>query len=302
MTKKSVAVLMGGWSSEREVSLSSGEGIVATLKNLGYTVHPIDVTNDYESLLKTLTAAKPDVVFNALHGTGGEDGVIQGFLDVLQLPYTHSNVASSAIAMHKIHSRKIFEYEGIKTPPWKVVDRHTLRTNPPFEVPFVVKPVSEGSSRGVYIVTKEIPEEVFADDWAFGDNVLVEKFLPGQDIQVAVMGERALGAIEIRPRTEFYDYKAKYTDGFAEHLMPAPLPKEEYDRVLAIALKAHKLLECRGVSRSDFMYSDGEFYLLELNTQPGMTPLSLLPEIAAHEGITFGEILEYLIDNAAYRA
>lgn len=300
MSQKSVAVLMGGWSSEREVSLSSGAGVVKALKELGYHVRSIDVTEDMQSLLSALSP-KPDVVFNALHGTGGEDGVIQGVLDVLKVPYTHSGVGSSALAMNKVLSKKIFEFEGIPTLPWKVVHRMTLKDDCPFPLPVVVKPIREGSSRGVFIVKDSFPQELFSDTWAFGEDVLVEPYKPGREISVGVLGDRALGAIEIRPKTEFYDYTTKYTDGYADHLMPAPLSEDERKTALDYALRAHKALECRAASRADFIYHDGTFYLLEVNTQPGLTPLSLLPEIAAHEGISFPKLLEHMIENAAYR-
>ncbi len=299
-TIKNVAVLMGGWSSEREVSLSSAQTVIKALKELGYTVQAIDVKEDIPALLKELDT-KPDVVFNALHGTGGEDGVIQGFLDMLKIPYTHSGVMASSIAMNKILSRRIFEHEGIQTPPWKIVTRESLKTTRPMEGAFVIKPVSDGSSRGIYIVKDEIPQEFFDTPWPYGEEILIEKFLEGRDILVGVMGDRALGAIEIRPTDSFYDYQAKYTPGFAEHLMPAPLSKEDYAKVLDMALRAHKVLGCRGVSRSDFILCDGEFYLLELNSQPGMTPLSSLPEIAEYAGVPFKEMVEYLLQTAAYR-
>mgnify|MGYP000393819968 CR=1 FL=1 len=300
MTQQSVVVLMGGWSAERDVSLSSGRGIEKSLKDMGYAVRGVDVTEDTDALLQSLTP-KPDVVFNALHGTGGEDGVIQGFLDVLKIPYTHSGVASSALAMDKVLSRRIFENIGLATPAWKVVSRKTLKEDPPFEKPFVLKPLKNGSSHGVHIVTDELPPNILSDDWPFGDDVLVEAYLPGREIQVAIMGDKALGAIEIRPKTGFYDYKAKYTEGFAEHFMPAPIEEEDYTSVLSMALRTHRALGCKDISRVDFILHGGVFHILELNTHPGMTPLSLVPEIAAHAGISFPHILRYLIDNAAYR-
>lgn len=300
MKKKSVAVLMGGWSSERDVSLSSGKGVVDTLTSLGHHVTSIDVTENVQELITKLQP-KPDVAFNALHGTGGEDGVIQGVLDMLKVPYTHSGITASALAMDKVLSKKIFSFEGIPTPPWKVVNRHTLKETSPFPLPVVVKPTSEGSSRGVFIVKDSFPDELFSPDWAFGEDVLVEPYIPGREISVGIVGDRAVGTIELRPKTEFYDYTAKYTDGVTEHLVPAPLSVEDTKKACDFALRAHKALGCRAASRSDFMYHEGQFYLLEVNTQPGLTPLSLLPEIAAHDGMPFGELLEYLIDHAAYR-
>ncbi len=299
-SQQNVALLMGGWSAEREVSLSSGGEIAKALEKMGHAVRVIDVTDDSEALLQHLTP-RPDVIFNALHGTGGEDGVIQGFLDVLKIPYTHSGVAASAIAMDKVLSRKIFEHHGIPTPPWALVKRMSLKDHLPFEKPFVIKPLKNGSSRGVYIVKDTLPEEIFSDAWAFGDDLLIEKYLPGREIQVGVLGEKALGAIEICPKTEFYDYQAKYTEGFAEHIMPAGLSKDDYDHVLELGLRAHNALGCRGVSRVDFIFYEGTFYLLEVNTHPGMTPLSLVPEIAAYKGLSFEDVLQHLLNHATYR-
>lgn len=299
MTKKRVAVLMGGWSTEREVSLDSGRLISIALEELGHDVTKIDVTRNLSQLMAALTP-KPDVVFNALHGVGGEDGAVQGLLEVLGIPYTHSGVDASAIAMNKVLSRRIFEQEGIKVPAWKVVFKKDMETAHPMPMPYVIKPINEGSSRGVYIIRSDEDFVKFQNEWAFGETLLVEKFIDGREIQVGVMGDRAIGAIEIRPREEFYDYTAKYTPGRAEHFMPAPIPTEAYQRVLDLGLKAHQVLGCRSVSRSDFMYDEKEdvFYLLELNTQPGMSPLSLLPEIVAHEGITFNQLISWMLDQA----
>jgi D-alanine-D-alanine ligase len=289
MTKKRVAVLMGGWSAEREVSLESGRLVGIALEELGHEVIPINVTRDLTHLITALTP-KPDIVFNALHGVGGEDGSIQGVLEVIGVPYTHSGVDASAIAMNKVLSRRIFEQEGISVPPWKVVFRQDLDAAHPMPMPYVIKPINEGSSKGVYIIRSQQDFEKFQKEWSFGEVILIEKFIDGREIQVGVMGDRAIGAIEIRPREAFYDYTAKYTPGRAEHLMPAPLPPKVYDHVL----------ECRSVSRSDFMYDEAEdrFYLLELNTQPGMSPLSLLPEIAAHGKITFHQLISWMLNQA----
>lgn len=299
MTKRRVAVLMGGWSAERDVSLDSGRLVGVALQELGHQVIPIDVTRDLNQLTAALTP-KPDVVFNALHGVGGEDGAVQGFLEVMGVPYTHSGVDASAIAMNKVLSRRVFEQKGISVPPWKVVSRQDLNIAHPMPMPYVIKPTNEGSSKGVYIIRSEEDFETFQREWAFGDVILIEKYIAGREIQVGVMGDRAIGAIEIRPREAFYDYTAKYTPGRAEHLMPAPVSPVAYKKVMELALKAHKVLGCRSVSRSDFMYDEEEdqFYLLELNTQPGMSPLSLLPEIAAHEGITFNQLISWMVDQA----
>jgi len=299
MTKKRVAVLMGGWSAERDVSLDSGRLVGVALQELGHEVVPIDVTRDLTHLMTALTP-KPDVVFNALHGVGGEDGSVQGLLEVLGIPYTHSGVDASAIAMNKVLSRRVFEQEGISVPPWKVVFKQDLDVAHPMPMPYVIKPINEGSSKGVYIIRTEEDFKKFQKEWAFGETILIEKFIDGREIQVGVMGKEAIGAIEIRPREAFYDYTAKYTPGRAEHLMPAPLSSSAYKRVMELGLRAHKVLGCRSVSRSDFMYDEtqDEFYLLELNTQPGMSPLSLLPEIVAHEGITFNQLISWMLDQA----
>ncbi len=299
MKVKRIAVLMGGWSEEREVSLSSAQGIIKTLEALGYEVVPIDVTRDLQALIQALTP-KPDLVFNILHGTGGEDGVIQSVLEILQIPYTFSGVASSAIAMNKVLARKIFEREGLLSPEWKVITPEELAANHPFPFPYVLKPIAEGSSKGVYIVHQERDLPEISSTWHQGQKILAEKYIPGREIQVAVMGDKALGAIEICPKEGFYDYEAKYTDGKAEHLMPAPLSPKDYDRVLRYALMAHQALDCRGVTRSDFRFDEtqGEFYLLEINTQPGMTPLSLVPEIAAYCGISFPELIQWIVNQA----
>ncbi len=299
MTKKRVAVLMGGWSVEREVSLDSGRLVGKALQDLGHEVILIDVTRNLASLIAALTP-KPDVAFNALHGVGGEDGIVQGLLEVLGIPYTHSGVDASAIAMNKVLSRRVFEQEGIVAPPWKIITRNQIDDGHPMPFPYVIKPINEGSSKGVYMIHSEDDFKKFQKEWAFGDKLLVEKYILGREIQVGVMGDRAVGAIEIRPREEFYDYTAKYTPGRAEHLMPAPLPPIVYKKVLELGLKAHQALGCRSVSRSDFMYDEtqDQFYLLELNTQPGMSPLSLLPEIVAHEGISFNQLISWMLNQA----
>lgn len=299
MTKKRVAVLMGGWSAEREVSVSSGKSVVAALRELGHEVIPVDVTRNMDQLAKDLTP-RPDVIFNALHGVGGEDGVIQGLLEVMAIPYTHSGVTTSSLAMNKVLSRKIFEHEGILTPPWKVVRVRDLKEEHPLPLPYVIKPLNEGSSRGVFIIRSNADLEKFHQEWTFGEKALVEQYIAGREIQVGVMGDQAMGAIEICPVDGFYDYEAKYTEGRAKHLMPAPLAPEVYQTVLDLGLKAHRALGCRGATRTDFMYDEeqNQFYLLEVNTQPGMTPLSLLPEIVAHQGITFNQLISWMLDQA----
>lgn len=296
---KHVAVLMGGISAEREVSLNSGAACAQALEDLGYQVSRVDVGADIAEVLKKL---KPDCAFNALHGRYGEDGCIQGMLELLKIPYTHSGVLASALGMDKPMAKKVFEAEGLRCAEGKVVSKAEVIAGDVLPRPYVIKPMNEGSSVGVYIMLEN--ENTFFDErnWPFGEEVLVERYIPGREIQVAVLDDKALGAIEIRPRGRFYDYEAKYTDGKAEHLMPAPIPQEDYDVVMELAVRAHKALGCSGLTRSDFRYDDtsgkGEFYLLEVNTQPGMTKLSLSPEIAAHAGISFNELVKHLIESA----
>jgi D-alanine-D-alanine ligase len=300
-----VAVLMGGWSSEREVSLVSGRECANALDKLGFKVARIDVTRDLEALVKALTP-RPDVAFNALHGTGGEDGTVQGVLEFLRIPYTHSGVLASAVAMHKPTAKCVFAAAGLPLAEGKVVRREALAGGDILPRPFVVKPASEGSSVGVRIVRAD--DNSWAEEarsWAFSDEALVERFVPGREITVAVMGERALGALEIRPNNAtMYDYDAKYAPGGSTHLMPAPIHPKAYAEALDIALRAHRALGCRGVSRADLRYDDtggepGRMILLEVNTQPGMTPTSLVPDIAKHAGIDFAELVRWMVENAA---
>ena len=295
-----VAVLKGGWSAEREVSLVSGAAVERALEQSGYRVTGVDVTR---ALPQALAEIGPDVVFNALHGTTGEDGCVQGLLEVLGLPYTHSGVLASALAMDKPAAKRLFADAGLTCPEGRVMRRADIAAGAAGAPPYVIKPLDQGSSVGVHLVfggDNAIPPN---GEWPYGEQVLVERYIPGREIQVAVMGERALGAIEIRPKGRFYDYEAKYTDGRADHHMPAPIYPDAYEEALEIALAAHRALGCRGVSRADLRYDDtagepGRFYLLEINTQPGMTPLSLVPEIAAHAGISFEELVTWLVENA----
>ena len=303
MTRR-VAVLMGGWSSEREVSLVSGRGCADALASVGYDVQRIDVTRDLDALVAALVP-RPDVVFNALHGTGGEDGTIQGVLECLRLPYTHSGVLASAVAMHKPTANAVFAAAGLPVPGGKVLSREALAGGDPLPRPFVVKPPSEGSSVGVRIV--RVNDNSWAEEarrWAYPD-ALAEPFIPGRELTVAVMGERALGVLEIRPNnTTMYDYTAKYAPGGSTHIMPAPIHPRAYDEALDISLRAHRALGCRGVSRADLRYDDtrgepGRLVLLEVNTQPGMTPTSLVPDIAKHAGIDFAALVRWMVENAA---
>ncbi|MFQ5938522.1 MAG: D-alanine--D-alanine ligase [Alphaproteobacteria bacterium] len=298
-----VAVLMGGWSAEREISLVSGDTVGAALRDAGYRVTMIDVGRDADRLLASLRP-RPDVIFNTLHGRFGEDGCIQGVLELLGIPYTHSGILASALAMEKPTAKELFIAAGIPCAEGVVVNRDAVLANDVMERPYVIKPIHEGSSVGVHMVfggdnRKPLDE----GDWPYGDKVLVERYVPGREITVAVMGERALGALEIRPKDGFFDYSAKYTKGKAERLMPAPLVAEAYEEVLELAVLAHRTLGCRGVTRADLRYDDsagepGRFYMLELNTQPGMTPLSMVPEIAAHAGVSFQELVTWMVENA----
>ena len=302
---RSVAVLMGGWSAEREVSLVSGRECAAALEKLGYAVKRIDVTRDLGRLVAELSPP-PDVVFNALHGRGGEDGTIQGVLEMLRLPYTHSGVFASAVAMHKPLAKCVFAVAGLPLAESKVVSPAVLAKGDVIARPFVVKPINEGSSVGVRIVREGDTgwcEEVAG--WTHGDEVMVERYVPCREITVAVMGDRALGALEIRPvAAAMYDYESKYAPGGSEHIMPAPIHPEAYAAALDIGLRAHRALGCRGVSRADLRYDDtkgepGRLVLLEINTQPGMTPTSLVPDIARHQGIDFAELVRWMVENAA---
>jgi D-alanine-D-alanine ligase len=302
---KSVAVLMGGWSPEREVSLSSGYECAKALADRGYAVRVIDVRRDLPKLLRALEPC-PDVIFNALHGIGGEDGTIQGVFEMLQIPYTHSGVLASSVAMHKPTAKSIFRAVGLPVVDGLVARPEELALHDPMPAPFVVKPTNQGSSVGVRIVRvndNSWREEV--TDWCFGSELMVERFVPGRELTVAVMGDRALGVCEIVPRGSFYDYTAKYAVGGSDHLTPAPVPAEVYERALDVGLRAHRALGCRGVTRADLRYDDTAdepegLYLLEVNTQPGMTPTSLVPDIARHVGIEFDELVAWMVENAAY--
>jgi D-alanine-D-alanine ligase len=302
---KHVAVLMGGWSAEREVSLNTGKGCVEALQERGYRVTPIDVQPD---IARVLQAVRPDVVFNALHGRYGEDGTIQGLLELLQIPYTHSGVLASALAMDKQRAKAVMAAAGVSVPEGIIVKRQEAAARHVIQPPYVVKPNSEGSSVGVIIVREERshpPQEIGREDWAFGDDVLVEKFVAGRELTCAVMGDRALGVIDIRPATGlFYDYDAKYVAGGSIHVLPAELSPNIYQRVQELALTAHQALGCRGVSRADLRYDDtpggsGALVVLEVNTQPGMTATSLVPEMAAHAGLSFGELVQWMVEDAS---
>jgi D-alanine-D-alanine ligase len=306
MTKR-VALVMGGWSAEREVSLSSGVECAKALRDRGYLVDIIDTRGDLAALLHALDP-RPDLIFNALHGVGGEDGTIQGVFEMLAIPYTHSGVRASALAMHKPTAKELFRRAGLPVVDGPVVHREALIAEDPMPVPFVIKPVDQGSTFGVRIVT--VGDNSWREElrtWNFGDEVLVEKYIPGRELTVAVMAERALGVCQIIPRSgTLYDYTAKYAPGGSDHLVPAPIPPADYEAALDIALRAHRALGCRGVSRADLRYDDGapqgrRLYLLEVNTQPGMTPTSLVPDIARHAGIGFDDLVVWIAEDAACR-
>ncbi|MFY9759885.1 MAG: D-alanine--D-alanine ligase [Xanthobacteraceae bacterium] len=300
--RKHVAVLMGGWSAERDVSLRSGKACADALGRRGYRVTPIDVGRD---IAATLTAANPDVALNVLHGRPGEDGTLQGLLEILGIPYTHSGVLASAVAMQKDTAKVLFRAAGVPVAEDRVVSRLEAAKAHVMAPPYVIKPVAEGSSVGVFIVTEEHPnppQELFRDDWPFGDRVMVERYIPGKELTCAVLGDRALDVIEIVPATRFYDYEAKYAAGGSRHLLPAPILPNVYQEVRRLSLAAHSALGCRGVSRADFRYDDrgtGKLICLEVNTQPGMTETSLVPELAAYAGITFDELVQWMVEDAS---
>jgi D-alanine-D-alanine ligase len=305
MAKKHVAVLMGGFSSERPVSLSTGKACADALEAYGYRVTRVDVDRDVARVLDEL---RPDVAFNALHGPFGEDGTIQGILEYLQIPYTHSGVLASALAMDKHLAKIVAKSAGIPVAEAKVMDRFAIGSKHPMKPPYVVKPVNEGSSFGVVIVKEDQahpPQVIGSNEWRYGDRVMVERFVHGRELTCAVMGDVALGVTEIIPvGHSFYDYDAKYAAGGSKHECPAKVSPFIYQKVQTLALKAHQAIGCRGVSRSDFRYDDrhsenGELIWLEVNTQPGMTPTSLVPELAAHAGHEFGEFLSWLVEDAS---
>ena len=301
MTKQ-VAVLMGGWSAEREVSLVSGAAVANALKKAGYFVTSIDVQRDMGGLLTRLYP-RPDVVFNALHGRYGEDGCVQGFLNILGIPYTHSGLMASAVAMDKAMAKNVMSAAGLPVADHLIATRDEVLGGDVMARPYVVKPNNEGSSVGIHIVTEGSgPILAEGEAWALGAEVMVEKFIPGRELTVAVMGDRPLTITEICTERDFYDYDAKYAAGGSSHVLPADLPKDIEKAVLDMALKAHNALGCRGLSRVDFRFDEPKgkdgLFILEINTQPGMTPTSLAPEQADHVGIPFAELVSWMVENA----
>lgn len=297
--KRSVVVLMGGWSAEREVSLVSGEAVVRSLKHAGYEVTPVDLNRDLRDLLEHLSPA-PQAVFNALHGRFGEDGRVQGMLDILGIPYTHSGALASALAMDKPVAKTLFEAAGIPVAEHVIVDRATMADGPIMDPPFVVKPLDEGSSVGVHIVREGDNRNLASDElWQWGESVMVERFIRGRELTVAVMGDRPLAVTEITTERGFYDYDAKYAPGGSRHVIPADLEPDLYERVLSVSLLAHQTLGCRGVSRADLRFDGETPIMLEVNTQPGLTPTSLVPEQAAYLGISFHDLVVWMVEHAS---
>jgi D-alanine-D-alanine ligase len=305
MSKKHVAVLYGGFSSERPVSLSSGKACADALEEAGYKVTRVDVGRDIGAVLAEL---KPDVAFNALHGPYGEDGTIQGVLEFLGIPYTHSGVLASALAMDKHLAKTVARTAGIPVAESLIMNRFAIGNEHPMKPPYVVKPVNEGSSFGVVIVKEgqsSPPQVISSAEWNYGDRVMVERYVYGRELTCPVMGDVALGVCEIVPTGHaFYDYDSKYVPGGSKHVVPAKISLNIYQKIQTLALTAHQAIGCRGVSRSDFRYDDrhsedGEVVWLEVNTQPGMTPTSLVPEIAAEAGHSFGELLSWMVEDAS---
>ncbi len=302
---KHVAVLMGGWSAEREVSLRSGRACADALERTGrYKVSRVDVDRE---IAATLSALKPDCALNVLHGRPGEDGTLQGMLEILGIPYSHSGVMASAVAMQKDIAKTVLKAAGVPVPGGRLVGRMEAAKAHALPPPYVIKPVAEGSSVGVFIVREDQvhpPQELTASDWKLGDKVLVEPYIPGKELTCAVLGDRALGVIEIVAATKFYDYEAKYAPGGSKHLLPAPVSAEVTAACRRLALAAHNALACRGVTRADFRYDDARpgiegLACLEVNTQPGMTETSLVPELAAHDGISFPELVSWMVEDAS---
>jgi D-alanine-D-alanine ligase len=301
-----VAVLMGGLSAEREVSLNSGKACAAALETAGYKVTLIDAGRD---LADQLHSVKPEVCFNALHGRWGEDGCVQGLLELLAIPYTHSGVLASALAMHKQRAKEVMRVAGVPVAEGRVVARAEAAKSHVLPRPYVLKPVTEGSSVGVFIVREDHthpPQELNDPGWAYGESLLAERFIPGRELTCAVMGDRALGVTEIVPAQSlgFYNYESKYAEGGSRHIVPAAISPNVYELVQKLTLTAHKALGCRGVSRADFRFDDtaggsGDVFCLEVNTQPGMTATSLVPELAQHAGLSFADLVSWMVEEAS---
>jgi D-alanine-D-alanine ligase len=301
---KHVAVLMGGWSAEREVSLNSGKACADAAERAGYRVTRVDVTRD---IARVLTDLKPDVALNVLHGTPGEDGTLQGLLEIIGIPYSHSGVMASSVAMQKDIAKTVLKAGGVPVPGGVVANRLDVAAKHILPPPYVIKPLAEGSSVGVFIVREDQahpPQELTRPDWKYGERVLVEPFIPGKELTCAVIAEKATDVIEIVAHTKFYDYEAKYAPGGSSHILPAPVPADVYAECQRLAVLAHHALGCRGVTRADFRYDDSKpgvtgIACLEVNTQPGMTGTSLVPELAAYAGMSFPDLARWMIEDAS---
>jgi D-alanine-D-alanine ligase len=301
---KHVALLKGGWSNERPVSLASGKECAQALRNAGYQVTEIDVGRD---IAQVLTELKPDAVFNALHGPFGESGMIQGVLELLQIPYTHSGVLASALAMDKHQAKIMLKAAGVPVTDHLLAPRQDVAKSHAMAPPYVIKPISDGSSFGVFIVKADHshpPQEILREDWNGGELLMVERYIPGRELTCAVMGDVALGVTEIVTDLQFYNYEAKYSEGGSRHIVPAQIQPKIYDKVQKMSLKAHAALGCRGVTRTDFRFNerageDGELVCLEINTQPGMTQTSLVPEQALYAGHSFEELVSWMVEDAS---
>lgn len=299
---KKIAVIMGGLSGEREISLSSGRGVAEALKKKGYIVKEIDLTKDISAFVKELEAFKPDVAFNALHGVFGEDGCVQGLLNLMKIPYTHSGVLGSAVGMDKEQTRKIAKAIGIPVADGGLRTKSEMEKGVP-KLPYVAKPNADGSSLGVVIVHDLKEHEELLQNWGKEEYRLVEEYIPGRELSVAVLGGKYLGSIEIVPQEGFYDFKNKYTDGKTKHIVPAPLPEDQEQLLAKYSEQIHAALGCRGVTRSDFRYDDTDpnhprLVFLEINTNPGMTPFSLVPDIAKYKKISYDELVDQLVKEA----
>ena len=306
MDKLHVAILMGGWSAERSVSLMSGEGVAAALEERGHSVSRIDMDRNVAMVLNEL---RPDVIFNALHGCPGEDGSVQGMLDLMQIPYTHSGMITSVIAIDKELTKQCLVPEGVPMPEGKIVESKSLYESDPLPRPYVLKPINEGSSVGVAIVHEGSDfgspiDPNIKGPWQEFEMLLAEPFIKGRELTCAVLGERALCVTELVPKNGFYDFEAKYTDGMTNHICPAAIPEDIKEYIMELALLSHQKLGCKGVSRTDFRWDDAlgkdGVFVLETNTQPGMTPLSLVPEQAKHMGISYGALVEAIIGEALW--
>ena len=294
-----VTVLYGGFSSEREVSLISGRQVSLALREMNFNVTLLDVPKNIEKMIDLLQKSKPDVVFNALHGKFGEDGCIQGILDMMSIPYTNSGRTASSIAMNKIFSKKIFSSAGLPVAKDDLITLSDLQEKDPFSRPYIIKPLDEGSSVGVFIIDDDFDITSLGDFFSKGnDYLMAEEYIPGRELTVAVLGDKSLAVTEIETRNDFYNYNAKYSTHGSSHILPAKLDRNIYNELLDISLSAHQAISCRGVTRVDLRLDGKDPYILEINTQPGLTPTSLVPEQAAYSGISFNDLILWMMENA----